>query len=66
MGDEDEMGDDGAPRLSAQRISNLDVDARDVSGFDDDHAAALLRVRAALKDYSVDQFLAERRGDWAE
>jgi AbrB family looped-hinge helix DNA binding protein len=32
----------------------------------DDPEAALLRLRYAMKDYSVDQFLRERRQDWGE
>lgn len=32
----------------------------------DDPAAALQRLRTALKGYSVDQFLQERRADWGE
>ena len=32
----------------------------------EDHDAALGRLREGLKDYSVDQFLRERRADWGE
>lgn len=32
----------------------------------DEPDAAIARLRSALKGYSVDQFLAERRADWAE
>ncbi|MEH3160002.1 MAG: AbrB/MazE/SpoVT family DNA-binding domain-containing protein [Sphingomonas taxi] len=33
---------------------------------DEGRTEALARIREALKDYSVDQFLAERRADWGE
>jgi len=33
---------------------------------DDGRSEAVDRLRETLKDYSVDQFLAERRSDWGE
>ncbi|WP_271299753.1 AbrB/MazE/SpoVT family DNA-binding domain-containing protein [Sphingomonas sp. CV7422] len=33
---------------------------------EDERQDAIHRLREAMRDYSVDQFLAERRADWGE
>lgn len=42
----------------------LERDAGGLTLRRDDPDAALGRIRAKMKGYSVDQFLAERRADW--
>lgn len=44
----------------------LERTAEGISLVRDDPEAALLRLREGLRDYSVDQFLRERRQDWGE
>lgn len=44
----------------------LERDADGITLRRDDPAAALARLREGMKDYSVDQFLRERRQDWDE
>ena len=68
---------DGALRLPENLVRSLGIKPGDMvsvgqSGMriivdrDEAHHQALTRLRAALKGYSVDQFLAERRADWGE
>ncbi|WP_394646795.1 AbrB/MazE/SpoVT family DNA-binding domain-containing protein [uncultured Sphingomonas sp.] len=44
----------------------LECDGESISLHREDPDAALARLRSAMKDYSVDQFLRERRQDWGE
>ncbi|TCP34042.1 AbrB/MazE/SpoVT family DNA-binding domain-containing protein [Sphingomonas sp. BK235] len=44
----------------------LESDGERIALRRDDSSAALAQLRQAMKGYTVDQFLRERRADWGE